>query len=332
MADDPEELEFEPLFRLRDQPRLAAPGEAQPDRRDGAVYKMPPELHLAVEVALVTGRPLLLRGDPGTGKSSLAAYVARRLNWRYYEFVTTSATLATDLQWRFDAVRRLSDAHGGGKAGNEQEYVDPGALWWAFHRESARELGNEPDAEINGKRDEHRAVVLIDEIDKAHPDVPNALLVALGSNQLKIPYLDAPVTIEADAAPPLKLSRDVQVSRVLVMVTTNEERELPRAFVRRCVTFRLKHPDAEQLAAIAGLHFAGEGEELSEDDAALALALGKRVWKLRNEAEPGQRKPSTAEFLDAFKACHGFVRVDPEDPRWRLIERVSMLKPELEEA
>jgi hypothetical protein len=81
-----------------------------PDRRDGSVYCYDSELHLAVELALSTGRPLLLRGDPGSGKSSLAAYVARNLGWRYYEHVVTSATQAQDLLWRYDAVRRLADA------------------------------------------------------------------------------------------------------------------------------------------------------------------------------------------------------------------------------
>ena len=91
-------------------------------------------LHLAVEVALTTGRPLLLRGEPGTGKSSLAAYVARRLGWRYYEYVVTSTSTATDLLWRFDAVRRLADAQANERPSMkpESEYVSPGVFWWAL--------------------------------------------------------------------------------------------------------------------------------------------------------------------------------------------------------
>ena len=86
-----------------------------PDRRDGRVYLMPEKLESAVEVALATGRPLLLRGEPGTGKSSLAAYVARKRRWRYFEHVVTSQTQARDLLWTFDGVRRLADAQTGGK-------------------------------------------------------------------------------------------------------------------------------------------------------------------------------------------------------------------------
>src|SRR6476659_6355358 len=125
-------LEFTPLFDLRNA--SAAPASprdvvGRPDSRRGEIYRLQPSLHLAVEVALTTGRPLLLRGEPGTGKSSLAAYVARRLGWRYYEHVVTSTSTATDLLWRFDAVRRLADAQALGEGQEmkpEAEYVSPG--------------------------------------------------------------------------------------------------------------------------------------------------------------------------------------------------------------
>ena len=152
-------LEFEPLFDLRGgthTPANATETLAQPDSRRGLVYRMPPELHLAVEVALTTGRPLLLRGEPGTGKSSLAPYLARRLGWRYYEYVVTSATMASDLLWRFDAVRRLADAQAQ-RVKPESEYVEPGVLWWALDRTSAesqsKQAGTvEPDGETNSRR------------------------------------------------------------------------------------------------------------------------------------------------------------------------------------
>src|SRR5262245_33443460 len=82
---------------------------AVPDQRDGSVYVSNADIELALKVAVITGRPLLLTGGPGAGKSSLAAYVARNLNWRYYEHVVTARTEATDVLWTFDAVRKLAD-------------------------------------------------------------------------------------------------------------------------------------------------------------------------------------------------------------------------------
>src|ERR1700722_13586199 len=100
-----------------------------PDRRGGRVYLMPEKLELAVGVGLATGRPLLLRGEPGAGKSSLAAYVARERGWRYFEHVVTSQTQARDLLWTFDGVRRLADAQAGGNLPRTDTYIQPGVLW-----------------------------------------------------------------------------------------------------------------------------------------------------------------------------------------------------------
>src|SRR6185437_14263490 len=146
------------LPELRD----AAPGdiggsegpaaEQAPDRRDGAVYVLDDQLRLAVDVALATGRPLLLRGEPGSGKSSLAAFLARNLGWRYYEHVVSSRTTAQDLLWSFDSMRRLADAsapgHEGGPAGlDDASYTEPGVMWWALDRESALRRGRPADAQ-----------------------------------------------------------------------------------------------------------------------------------------------------------------------------------------
>jgi MoxR-like ATPase len=330
-------LEFEPLFDLRggvQTPAAAAETLAQPDSRRGLVYRMPAELHLAVEVALTTGRPLLLRGEPGTGKSSLAPYVARCLGWRYYEYVVTSATMASDILWRFDAVRRLADAQAR-KVKPEAAYVEPGVLWWALDRTSAasqaKRAGSvEPDRDTNTSRDPHRAVVLIDEIDKAHPDVPNGLLVALGSNQITVPYLPAPITIDPNrkGAAPLPIRKRVAVSPVQIVITTNEERELPAAFVRRCITYALDHPGPERLVEIARAQFDRPEEPFKTTDAKLALAIAERLETLRSEAPAGSHRPSTAEFLDAFRACRTRKVVPKaDDPRWQIIERITLVKP-----
>ena len=328
-------VDFKPLFNLRSKsaaPSTRRKAVAQPDSRSGDIYRMSSALHLAVEVAMTTGRPLLLRGEPGTGKSSLAPYIARCLGWRFYEQVVTSTSTATDLLWRFDAVKRLAAAQAGDKTA-EEDFVSPGVLWWAFDRTSALEFakranGKEPNAEINVARDHRRAVVLIDEIDKAHPDLPNGLLVALGSNQIAIPYLDKPVEIETDNAPALDLPKGTDVSPVQIVITTNEERELPTAFVRRCVTFSLAHPDSRQLVEIARAHFHRKDDPFSTSDKELALAIAKRVEELRKGVKFGAHKPSTAEFLDAFRACRvRGVKPKDGDPLWRLIERISLIKP-----
>jgi MoxR-like ATPase len=331
-------LRYTPQIELEQElPTAAAPSELDvPDRRDGLIYDYDEPLKLAVEVALATGRPLLLRGEPGSGKSSLAAYVARNLGWRYYEHVVTAATRAEDLLWRFDAVRRLSDAQVR-KEGDpplvDHDYVEPGVLWWVFDRESARRRGasshvalkglaEEPSKELNTGRDADAAVVLIDELDKADPDVPNGLLVPLGSASFKVTETDTeigrrPRTVAAAEADPR--------SRLLVVITTNEERDLPPAFLRRCVTHHLEHPDAERLVRIAGLHLAPD--PMDEATTELCRTIAQRVEKLRMEAiEAAERPPSTAEFLDAVRACRTLGIFVGDSPEWRAVERATLKK------
>src|SRR5256885_8960733 len=191
-------------------------------------YVYDTDITLAVNVALTAGRPLLVRGQPGTGKSSLARSVAERLGWRFYANTVSSRTTARDLLWSFDTVARLADAQAlprGQALPPRAAYVVPGLLWWAFDRESAAWRGLEDDYPAGFVAAEdptpvnpmsERSVVLIDEIDKADPDVPNDLLVPLGSYQFRV--ADGPRVLAA--YPPL------------VIITTNEERELPRAFLR----------------------------------------------------------------------------------------------------
>jgi MoxR-like ATPase len=113
-----------------------------------------------------------------------------------------------------------------------------------------------------------------------------------------------------------------------VVITTNEERELPAAFVRRCVTFSLIHPEAAQLADIARAHFHRKDAPFGRKDQALALAIAERLEKLRSEVKFGAHRPSTAEFIDAFRACRvRGVQPNDDDPRWQLIERITLVKP-----
>ncbi|MFC7302999.1 AAA family ATPase [Streptomyces monticola] len=310
-----------------------------PDRRDGQVYVMTAELRMAVKVALATGRPLLLRGEPGSGKSSLAAYVAREHDWRYYEYVVTSRSKAEDLLWTYDHVRRLSDAQvrDPGTVLNDADYVTPGPLWWAYNPATAadgrkgRRKRKDPWARINKDRAPDHAVVLIDEIDKADPDLPNSLLVPLGSHQFTVTDTGERVRRQKGAERGGRKGHTA-AGQHLIIITTNEERELPQAFLRRCVVMELPEPDRERLVDIAAEHFRHEHGGTEGFDQELAEALARELLDARKEARATDvRPPSTAEFLDALRACTSLgIGVTHDD--WWLIRSLTLLKPQQPEA
>jgi MoxR-like ATPase len=288
------------------------------DDRDGSVYAPTSEILTAVQVALITGRPLLLSGPPGCGKSSLASFLARRLDFAYYEFVVDDQAEPQDLLWHIDSIRRLNDAQLTKLEEGISKYLAPGPLWWALDPRSAQLKGEdeasgalaEPPTGLPGytpTRD--GAVLLIDEIDKADSSFCNGLLVPLGSRQFQVP--DINIRVENG-------SNRIEESP-LIIITTNGERDLPEAFIRRCVVLAIPGPTAERLMEIARLHFPvlGSNEELRQQ----AENLSKR-FDVRGEE---RAHASTAEFLDLIEVL---VTMDivPDSAEWRLVERLVVEK------
>jgi len=278
----------------------------------------------AIRAALAARRPLLVRGEPGVGKTQLAAAAAKVLKRPLVARVVDSRTESRDLLWTFDAVMRLADAQAASsflpamrdlgsnpgkapdgqsaltkkeirKALDEADYVRPGPLWWAFDWDSAldqsRRSETAPPAHVKEDDPKNGRVVLIDEIDKGDTDVPNGLLEALGAGQFTPQGRIKPVRI-IEPFP-------------LVVVTTNEERVLPAAFVRRCFVLHLSLPEKQEaliefLIARAEVHFpdAGEGRENLFRKAAKLIA-DERASARDRFVKP---LPGQAEFLDLLRA------------------------------
>ncbi len=208
-----------------------------------------PDTITAINAAIAINRPLLIRGETGIGKSQLAKAVAQELERVFIPFVCDAHTESRDLLWQFDAVSRLAEAQIQGampvgqdviprnkrktKALDMDKFIVPQALWWALNWASAENMqrANKPAYQApchpnNG------AVVLIDEIDKTNADVPNGLLEVLGNHAFHPQGID-PVRINQQAVAPL------------IIITTNGERLLPDAFIRRCLALHLDFPVEE---------------------------------------------------------------------------------------
>lgn len=300
-------MKYRKVFDPQEVERFEDAADRRPggDLRDGSVYVYDEPTVLAVNVALVTGRPLLVSGPPGSGKSSLAPAVARFMRergWRYEGTVVSTRTEARDLLWTFDAVQRLSDAQVK-KLGDDRRYIRPQVLWRAFDPVKASEYGPADDAELP----KGRAVVLLDEIDKADPDVPNDLLVPLGSYTFDVAPMGDTVRLPEGAEPPL------------VILTTNDERELSRPFVRRCVVLELEAPGPERLVEIARSHHPGGPEDLFRE-------VADRVVAFQSDARSsGDAVPNAAEYLDAVEACMR-LEVTPGSDEWDQVAAATLRK------
>ena len=236
-------------------------------------YVATEDLRIAVNASITLERSLLVKGEPGTGKTVLAIEVAKAIGAPLIEWHVKSTTKAQQGLYEYDAVSRLRDSQlGDERVKDIKNYIKKGKLWDAF------EAGERP-------------ILLIDEIDKADIEFPNDLLQEL--DRMEFFVYETSETITARQRP-------------IVIITSNNEKELPDAFLRRCFFHYIKFPDAETMREIVEVHYPGVKERL------VANAL-KRFYEVRDV--PGlKKKPSTSELLDWLKLLMN-EDIDPETLR-----------------
>ncbi|WP_299748747.1 MoxR family ATPase [uncultured Tateyamaria sp.] len=223
-------------------------------------YVATDDLTIAVNAAVTLERPLLVKGEPGTGKTELAKQVARGLGLRLIEWNIKSTTRAQQGLYEYDAVSRLRDSQlGEDKVHDVSNYIKKGKLWEAFEADE-------------------KVVLLIDEIDKADIEFPNDLLQEL--DKMEFFVYETGKTIQARQRP-------------VVIITSNNEKELPDAFLRRCFFHYIRFPDMETMKQIVAVHHPGIKESL------LITAL-TQFFEIRDQ-QGLKKKPSTSEVLDWLK-------------------------------
>lgn len=266
------------------------------------VHKFDEKSINAVNAALAAQRPLLVRGEPGVGKTQLAEAVAKELERAFYSFTVDSRTESRDLLWRFDAVMRLAEAQLYATLGKKdvtndlavQKFVFPGPLWWAFNTKSAQEISRDATPLHYGDNRAHYTngwVVLIDEIDKAETDVPNGLLEALGAGQFT-PFAHEQLVSITGIAP-------------LIIITSNDERVLPDAFIRRCLVLYLTLPSTkEKKELIEYLTQRGHAHFGNATNGQVLKDAAELLFEDRLSAEEQQLRPlpGLAEYLDLVRA------------------------------
>jgi MoxR-like ATPase len=273
----------------------------------------------ALMAAEAAERPLLIRGEPGTGKSQLARAAAEVTQRLFLSVVVNARTECQDLQWQFDAVARLGEAQALAHCNVDEisgrlhprRYLAPGPLWWVFDWQSAGAQYEQCDHSLenapippDGWEPSRGSVLLIDEIDKADTDLPNGLLETLGNGDFAVPYLGASVRQSQDTPPPL------------VIITTNEERELPAAFLRRCLVLQLSLPEADDellnfLCQRGEVHFGACCTDAVRCKAGELLLEDRKAASAQGLSPPGQ-----AEYLDLLRAVCKLSHDESEQMGW----------------
>jgi len=225
-----------------------------------SAYVATDDLKIAVNAAIALERPLLVKGEPGTGKTVLAVEVAKALGAPLIEWHIKSTTKAQQGLYEYDAVSRLRDSQlGDERVKDIRNYIKRGKLWEAFTHEQ-------------------RPVLLIDEIDKADIEFPNDLLQEL--DRMEFFVYETGETVKARRRP-------------IVVITSNNEKELPDAFLRRCFFHFIRFPDADTMREIVDVHFPGIKPRL--------VAEALRLFYEIREVPGMKKKPSTSELLDWLK-------------------------------
>ncbi|KIC11083.1 ATPase AAA [Leisingera sp. ANG-M1] len=223
-------------------------------------YVATDDLKVAVNAAVTLERPLLVKGEPGTGKTELAKQVAGALGLRMIEWNVKSTTRAQQGLYEYDAVSRLRDSQlGEERVHDVKNYIKKGKLWEAFEADE-------------------KVVLLIDEIDKADIEFPNDLLQEL--DKMEFHVYETGETVKAKHRP-------------IMIITSNNEKELPDAFLRRCFFHYIRFPDAETMKKIVEVHHPGIKE-------ALLTAALTQFYEIR-ETQGLKKKPSTSEVIDWLK-------------------------------
>lgn len=288
----------------------------------------------AIKLAEASGRPLLVRGLPGTGKSDLARAAAEYLERAFVYEVITARAEPLDLLWRFDAMARLADAQAQGAGlspkrrlkhcvpdpSKAKHYISPGVMWWAINWQAAEQQLLPPcnsnaqrpdrtlvfDTKVISQQQRAQAngcVLLIDEIDKADSELPNSLLEVLANNGFRLPWGDTEIKAVH--------------RRPVIIVTTNEDRELPPAFVRRCLVLNIavEGDFKTWIKQRARVHFCNPDDPIANqslpvlsddllDNAAAYLEAD------RNASKGDGPKPGLAEYLDLLR---GLQQLAPDN-------------------